>query len=170
MQFIELKKFCTSLNKSGREHNWEVWHDEHGFRWIDHKRKFCSKLNQNADEFRVDSDAAFSTIEKGESWPPTQDLSSRVCCSGLPLEERYWEFMQSHPCHRRLHPVSETDALNALTLCLVDQALFSTSTWSLTREKCEELLDILRTFHSSHGKCSLRPFDGAVYRTQRFHS
>ncbi|KZT31226.1 hypothetical protein SISSUDRAFT_1038593 [Sistotremastrum suecicum HHB10207 ss-3] len=60
------------------------------------------------------------------------------------MRERYWRFVQNHPCERGIPPGTRRHVYDVLMWCKADQTLFSTSTSSFTPGQVKDLLDIIR--------------------------
>ncbi|KZT32465.1 hypothetical protein SISSUDRAFT_537296 [Sistotremastrum suecicum HHB10207 ss-3] len=101
---------------------WELWIGDKGARWVDHATFSASELDQPASRF-------------GE-------LAS---ANTLHMEERYWEFLQAHPCHRQAPVGASMHVEDVLTWSCTDQTLFNTSSSSFTKEQSQELLSTLRS-------------------------
>lgn len=65
--------------------------------------------------------------------------------TALHMEERYWEFLQAHPCHRQAPVGASMHVEDVLTWSCTDQTLFNTSSSSFTKEQSQELLSTLRS-------------------------
>ncbi|KZT31700.1 hypothetical protein SISSUDRAFT_1123735, partial [Sistotremastrum suecicum HHB10207 ss-3] len=118
----EYRKYQSDFNRT-----WELLIDHDNYQWIDHKHAVAGRFNQNLSDF----------LNAVKAYEGRFELA-------FEMRERYWRFLQNHPCDHQLPPGSRRHIYDVLMWCKADQTLFSTSTSSFTTDQAKDLLDISR--------------------------